>query len=48
MFSLDYYFENAFTFGGLTLYMPGLGVLLNTIVHGQLWHKLNYFLFSQT
>jgi len=34
--------------GSLTLHMPGLGVLLNTIVHRQLCHKLNYFLFSQT
>jgi hypothetical protein len=33
---------------GLTLHMPGLGVLLNTIVHGQLWHEIKLFLFSQT
>jgi hypothetical protein len=33
---------------GLTLHMPGLGVLLNIIVHGQLWHEIKLFLFSQT
>jgi len=33
---------------GLTLHMPGLGVLLNTIVHGQLWHEIKLFLFFQT